>query len=225
MFAREYEIGATTAATQGSAQDSTGPPSDIIWRGCGLASIVAGVLLVAGHLFDFGSPVGTGAVVGKSSILAAHLLLVLALVGIYAAQVARMRLLGHLGMVLSVLGTALVSGVVLVEIAGASGAEVEAVLAGGVAGMLATLAGLAFFVGLIMFGVATMRAAVFPRWAGLLLIVGDLVFAAGTSAGTAAPVFTVGGALFTCAGFVWLGLPLIAGASSSARRDMPRSKG
>jgi hypothetical protein len=217
MFAREYGIGTTAVTTQAHVEDATASASTSIWLGSGLTSIVAGALLVAGHLFDFGSPVGTGAVIGKSFILVAHLLTVLALLGIYTAQVARMRLVGHVGMVLSVLGTALVSGVVLVEIAGASGAEVDAVLAGGVAGMLATLAGLAFFVGLILFGIATMRAAVFPRWAGLLLIVGDLVFAASTSAGTAAPIFTFGGAVLTCAGFVWLGLTVMARARSAGR--------
>ncbi len=217
MFAREYGIGTTAVTTQAHQEDFTASASPSIWLGSGLTSIVAGVLLVAGHLFDFSSPVGTGAVIGKSFILVAHLLTVLALLGIYTAQVARMRLVGHVGMVLSVLGTALVSGVVLVEIAGASGAEVDAVLAGGVAGMLATLAGLAFFVGLILFGIATMRAAVFPRWAGLLLIVGDLVFAASTSAGTAAPIFTFGGAVLTCAGFVWLGLTVMARARSAGR--------
>jgi hypothetical protein len=84
-------------------------------------------------------------------------------------------------MVLGVAGTTLVSGVVLVEMAGASGANVEAVLGGGLAGTLAFLGGLAFFFGLILFGAATMRAGVFPRWAGLLLIVGDVVFGAGIS--------------------------------------------
>ncbi len=217
MFAREYGIGATAETMHERTQNSMASASSSIWLGSGLTSILAGALLVAGHLFDFGSPVGVGAVIGKSFILISHLLMVLALVGIYAAQVTRMRLVGHLGMTLSVLGTALVSGVVLVELAGASGVEVEAVLAGGVAGMLATLAGMAFFVGLILFGIATMRAAVFPRWAGLLLIVGDLVFAASTSAGTAAPIFTIGGAVLTCAGFVWLGVR-VASRIRSVRR-------
>ena len=76
-------------------------------------------------------------------------------------------------MVLSVVGTTLVSGVVLVEIAGASGAGVENVLEAGLSGALALLGGLAFLIGLILFGAATMRAGVFPRWAGPLLIVGD----------------------------------------------------
>jgi hypothetical protein len=165
-----------------------------------------------GHLVDGGAAGAGTTVTGLSMVLAAHLLMVLALVGIYAAQASRMRLIGLLGMILSVLGTALVSGVVLVEMAGAGGATIEDVLARGVAGMLAMLAGLGFFVGLLLFAIATMRARVFPRAAALLLIAGDLVFAAASSASTAAPYLIIGGANLTGAGFVWLGLLLVARA-------------
>jgi len=40
------------------------------------------------------------------------------------------------------------------------------VLGAGLTGALALLGGLAFLIGLILFGIATMRAGVFPRWAG-----------------------------------------------------------
>src|SRR5215208_4746763 len=72
----------------------------------GLASIVAGVLLLLGHVLT-------------SSVLAAHILLVFALVALYAAQVERSGSPGVFGMVLSVIGTTL-----------ASGADVEAVTGG-----------------------------------------------------------------------------------------------
>jgi hypothetical protein len=111
-------------------------------------------------------------------------------------------------MILSVLGTALVSCVVLVEIAGAGGTAVENVLAGGIAGMLAPLAGLGFFVGWLLFALGTMRARAFPRGAGLLVMVGDLVFGARSTAGVAAPLLVIGGAILTGAGFIWLGLLL-----------------
>jgi hypothetical protein len=182
--------------------------------GGGLASAAAGILLLVGHLLDLGGDPEYGTVLGSSSVLAAHVVLVFALVGLYAAQAERSGLLGSLGMVLSVVGTILVSGVVLVEIAGASGAEVEDVLGAGLSAALVLLGGLAFLIGLILFGVATMRAGVFPRWAGLLLIVGDVVFGAGGFAGAAATIFEVVGALITCAAFVWLGLSLLSGASS-----------
>ena len=71
-------------------------------------------------------------------------------------------------------------------------------------------------IGLILFGVATMQAGVFPRWAGLLLIVGDVVFGAGSSAGAAATILEIVGALITCAALVWLGLSLLSGRGTSA---------
>jgi hypothetical protein len=121
-------------------------------------------------------------------------------------------------MVLGVAGTTLVCGVVLVEIAGAAGAEVEAVLGAGLPAALALLAGLAFLVGMILFGLTTMRAGVFPRWAGLLLIAGDLVFGLGSFAGSAATVFEILGAAITCAALVWLGASLLAGSGAMAGR-------
>ena len=190
------------------------PSSNLIWRGGGLASAAAGLLLLLGHLLDLGGNSQYGTVLGGSLVLAAHVLLVFGLVALYAVQVEQGGLLGGLGMVLGVVGTTLVSGVVLVEIAGASGAEVEDVLGAGLSAALVLLGGLAFLIGLILFGVATMGAGVFPRWAGLLLIVGDVVFGAGGFAGAAATIFEVVGVLITCAAFVWLGLSLLSEASS-----------
>lgn len=103
----------------------------------------------------------------------------------------------------------------MVEIAGASGAEVENVLGAGLPGTLALLGGLAFLIGLIVFGAATMRAGVFPRWAGLLLIVGDVVFGLGSFAGSAATIFEIVGALITCVALLWLGLSLLSGGATS----------
>jgi hypothetical protein len=191
--------------------------SNLVRTGGGLASVAAGILLLLGHLLDLGGDSAYGTVLGGVLVLAAHVLLVFALVGLYAAQAERSGLLGSLGMVLGVVGTILVSGVVLVEIAGASGADVEDVLGTGLPAALALLAGLAFLVGLMLFGVATMRAGIFPRWAGLLLIAGDVVFGAGGFAGAAATHFEVVGALITCAAFVWLGLSGASGGMPSGR--------
>jgi hypothetical protein len=108
--------------------------------------------------------------------------------------------------------------VVLVEIAGASGVEVDVVPGASIPGALALLGGLAFLIGLILFGVATMRAGVFPRWAGLLLILGDVVFGLGSFAGSAATIFEILGAAVTCAALVWLGFSLLSGGDASARQ-------
>jgi hypothetical protein len=196
--------------------------SNLIWRGGGLASAAAGLLLLLGHLFDLGGNSEYGTVLGGSLVLTAHVVLVFGLVALYAAQVEQSGLLGGLGMVLGVVGTTLVSGVVLVEIAGASGAEVENVLGAGLPGALALLGGLAFLIGLILFGAATMRAGVFPRWAAILLIVGDVVFGLGSFAGSAAPIFEIVGASITCVALVWLGLSLLSGGAASAAGQLTR---
>jgi hypothetical protein len=158
---------------------------NLVRTGGGIVSAAAGPLLLVSHLLDLGGDTEYGTVLGGILVLAAHVALVFALVALYAAQAERSGLLGSLGMVLGVVGTTLVSGVVLVEIAGASGAAVDVVLATGLPSALAVLGGWAFLIGLIVFGIATMRAGVLPRWAGLLLIVGDVVFGAASFAGAA----------------------------------------
>jgi hypothetical protein len=77
---------------------------------------------------------------------------------------------------------------------------------------------LAFLIGLILFGIATMRAGVLPRWAGPLLILGDVVFAVGTFAGSAALIVEVVGAAITCAAFVWLGVALLSTGEDQLQR-------
>lgn len=195
--------------------------SNLVRLGGGLTSAAAGILLLVGHVLNLGGDPQYGTVLGSLSVLTGHVLLVFALVALYAAQAEQSNLLGTLGMVLSVAGTTLASGVILVEIAGASGAEVGAVLGAGLTGALALLGGFAFLIGLIMIGVATMRAGVFSYWAGLLLIVGDVVFGAASFAGAASLIVEVVGALITCAAFVWLGLALLSGARSGASVGRP----
>ena len=194
------------------------PSSNLVRTGGGLASAAAGILLLLGHLLDLGGDPQYGTVLGGTLVLAAHLALVFALVALWAAQDEPSGTLGLLGMVLGVGGTTLVCGVVLVEIAGASGAEVESVLGAGLPAALALLAGLVFLVGLILFGAATMRAVVFPRLAGLLLIAGDVVFGLGSFAGSAATIFEILGAAITCAALVWLGASLLSGSGATAGR-------
>ena len=81
---------------------------NLVRTGGGLASAVAGVLLLLGHLFDLGGDPEYGTVLGGTLVLAAHVVLVFALVALYAAQAEQSGLLGSLGMVPSVVGTTLV---------------------------------------------------------------------------------------------------------------------
>src|SRR3712207_3792703 len=99
--------------------------SNLVRLGGGLTSAAAGILLLVGHLLNLGGDPEYGTVLGSSSVLTAHVQLVFTLVALYAAQAEQSGLSGGLGMALSVIGTTtLASGVILVEIAGASGVEV-----------------------------------------------------------------------------------------------------
>jgi hypothetical protein len=222
---RAVFIGCTTLAqdAQGhaNAEGELMSSSNLVRLGGGLTSVAAGILLPVGHLLNLGGDPEYGTVVGSLAVLTAHVLLVFALVALYAVQAERIGLLGTLGMFLSVVGTTLASGVILVEIAGASGAQIGTVLEAGVTGVLALLAGLTFLIGLILLGGATTRAGVLPYGAGLLLIAGDVVFGASSFAGAASLAFEVIGALITCAAFVWLGLALLSGRRSSAPAGQP----
>jgi hypothetical protein len=188
--------------------------SNLLRQGGGLSSIVAGVLLLVGYILNLGGDTEYSTVLGETLVLIAQVLLVFALVALWAVQPDQSDYLGALGMVLSVIGTTLVCGVVLVEIAGASG--VEAVTGAGLSGGLSLLGGLAFLIGLILFGIATMQAGVFPRWAAILLIIGDVVFGAASFSGSTALIIEVIGALITCLAFVWLGLALLSGSATTA---------
>jgi hypothetical protein len=192
--------------------------SEAIRWGGGLTSVAAGLLLLLGHTVNLGGDPEYGTVLGEALVLSAHALLVFALVALWAIQAERSGSLAALGMVLSVLGTTLNCAAVLAEIAGASGADVEAVVGQGVSGTITLLGGLAFLIGLILFGVAIMRARVLPRWLGPLLILGDVVFAVGTFAGSAALIVEVLGALITCTAFVWLGLALLSASDTPVQR-------
>ena len=181
----------------------------LVRTGGGLACIGAGALLFFGHLTSLGGDPTYGTVLGSSLVLAAHTLLIFALVALYAAHAEQEPLLSGLALVLGVIGTTLNCAAIFVEIAGVDGAEVAPVLTSGLTGTLTLLGGLAFVIALILFGVAIMRAHVLPRWAGLLLIVGDIVFAAGSFAGSAQPLVYVAGAALTGGAFVWLGAGLL----------------
>lgn len=60
-----------------------------------------GPLLLLGHILDLGGDPEYGTVLGGSLVLTAHVVLVFALVALYAAQAEQRGLLGSLGMVLT----------------------------------------------------------------------------------------------------------------------------
>jgi len=160
-------------------------------RLAGLLSVAAGVLLVVTQLlFSLmfvvadGDPVRRArsplvGVNGLLTLLAVYLLL-LGLVGLYARQAAASGTLGLVGFLVAVLGTMLLAGAWWLEAFAVPWAVLKApaLVAATPTGRL--LAGRSvsfgvFALGWVLFGLASLRARVFPRDAALLLIIGGVI--------------------------------------------------
>jgi hypothetical protein len=145
-----------------------------------------------------------------------NLLLLLGLIGLYGRQAEKTGWLGLLGFVLAFIGVTLESGgnygsVTLMPYLAANVPDAITTmmnLAPNVAPVAAIIFGLTMMasraLGFVLFGLATLRANVLPRWAGLLLSIGVLLaFGSGVSpliGGVAAAIFGLG--------LVWLGYAL-----------------
>ena len=189
-------------------------------RWSGLISILAGVLYALGAILH---PVGEDiAAYTNPNWVTAHLvywvssiLMLFSLVGLYARQVEKTRWLGLVGFVLAFIGTAFVGSIffmvstVVPLIAAETPALFDRAATPPTGAVLLVVLG--FSLGYILFGVATMRAGVLPRWSGLLLIVGVSLFMI-----SEAPLFdrtlshlivTVGDGVFGL-GLAWMGYAL-----------------
>ena len=139
-----------------------------LMRWSGMAAILAGVLLIVSMLL-------TELVAEGFFYLFAlvFLLLAVALPGLHARQAGRSGLLGRIGFVAALIGA--VAFVVLLAVVGVAetffGFDPDA---SDVVGLVLFVAFIAFMVGIVLFGIATARAGVFPPAAGLLLALGLL---------------------------------------------------
>lgn len=121
--------------------------------------------------------------------LMAVLLIMLGLPGLYASQAERAGVLGLVGTVVVFFGTALlevshniIDSMVrpaLATIPGAApvlakGGPLDSAMEAGPLGMIVAVGGPLFLLGLIVLGIATIRAGVLPRWVGALPIVAAL---------------------------------------------------
>ncbi len=111
--------------------------------------------------------------------LLAMALLLIGLVALFARQAEAFGALGLTGFVLALLGTTLAAGAawsqvfVVPRLAEVAPAVADQGAGSVLAGFL--LSFLLFGVGWLVFGVATLRTRVFPRWAVILLIVGAVI--------------------------------------------------
>ncbi len=171
----------------------------------GITSVISGLFLAIAHLINLLGGSENGTVLGQSLVLIAHLGLCFAFIGLFEAQGKSNGLLGTLGMVFGMIGTIFVTAVVFVEIAGASGVNVDQIFNEGVSGIIYMVGPLLFVIGLILVGISVMKEGILPRIGGLCLIVGTFVFAlASLIPSFEAFISFIGGAI-TGIGFVWLG--------------------
>jgi len=212
-------------------------PAKLI-RWSGLISLLAGVLYA---LAAFLHPVGEDlAAITSPKWVPAHLvywvsviLMQLGLVGLYARQVEKAGWLGLAGFVLAFIGTGFVEIILFMvsTIIPFLAAEAPTNFAQVMTPppFWAPVFIMGFGLGYILFGVATMRAGVLPRWSGLLLIIGVSFFMI-----SEAPLFdptlshvivTIGDVVFGM-GLAWAGYALWSsrGLVAPSSSGMGRSK-
>lgn len=176
----------------------------------GIGALAGGGFLLAGHLLNVvgGDPAGTAA--GKTLVLAGHVVLVFAFVGLYSYQQRQEAApVGQAGMLLGTVGTVLVSAIVFVEIAETTGVDTTPVFEAAGTTLIYTVGPLVFVLGMLLVGGSILRRTDLPRAGGALLIAGTAVFAAASAVPDVAAVLTLLGAALTAGGFGWLGVTLL----------------
>ena len=190
-------------------------PSSTLLRWAGLAAVLGGVLFVLVNIGDvvllFLAPGPSGFSdaalilfsIQPASALLGGVLLGLGLVGLYIYQSQATDTVGLIGFLMAFLGTTLMQGIVW--------------------------AALLAYLGLALFGVATLQAGVYPRIAATLLIIGAAisgVASAYTTVGFGGSilVYTGSGAgIILDAAIVWLGFSLFKKRDEEVQRSTQAS--
>jgi hypothetical protein len=152
----------------------------------GLVSVFAGALIALAEILH---PAGEDLVAVHSPLWTpAHmvwwfgvLLLQFGLIGLYARHAEKVGWLGLTGFVLTFFGAGLTAGILFLQsavplIASRSSLIAYELLYGPPAVVIVNE--VSFGGGIVLFAVATMRARVYPRWAGLLVIYGIALYLA-----------------------------------------------
>ncbi len=148
--------------------------STTLYRLSGIVVLLGGVFAIIGALLEAPSAPGTPLwIPGTWFSLGGSLLILLGWPGLYLRQAGKAGRLGLLGFVLSFVAL-LILGIGF----GTIDTFVSQVLAGegSMPALLGfeLLGGLLLVVGPLLFGIATLRASVFPRWVAIILIVGSI---------------------------------------------------
>src|SRR5215469_10791602 len=152
-----------------------------LYRASGLALLLGAVLVIIGLPSSFVFPPDSPLTLAMIGVWTSGVVLVqLGLPGIVARQASRAGWLGFAGFILMFSGGfLLISFFAVLDLTIFPWLDVQApqlsaqfFTANSAVNMYAAVASSLFGVGGVLLGIATMRARVFPRWAGLLLIVG-----------------------------------------------------
>jgi len=185
----------------------------------GAAILGAAILYGIGNLIYFlnGQPNGPIESVVWISFVG-DTLLVLGLGALYARQAQRAGILGLVGYVLPVVATMLFVGNYAVTLGVTAGAITNEQIAQVPAYTLLTpIMPWLWFAGLIVLGFSIYRAGVFPKYAGVLLMVMAILQQLTGTLPFVIPVFAVLGT----AVWGWLGWALLRGNNAVAREPMP----
>jgi hypothetical protein len=194
--------------------------STTLYRLSGISLLIGSVLAIVGGILGIFSsdPASTMAIAGSLIQFVGATLGLLGLPGMYAKQAQRAGVLGLIGtalmfcyiLILGTFGSAL-NAIVLPFIATHAPAIVQSTPAG--LDLFFTIGGVLGAAGGISLGLATIRASVLPRWAGVLLM-GSVIQLIGDF--FQSPIAHLGFVLVMI-GFAWLGAALV----SSKRQDTP----
>jgi hypothetical protein len=189
--------------------------------------------------------IASGAVLGGNFVLIAHVLLIFAFMALYRGQARRSGVLGVLGMAMGIIGTTLVVIIVFVTTAGAYSVQ-ESPSNGNVAPVRSTIPTAVgwilqswptasvllvppfFAIGLILFGIAMVRAGRFSTWAGGLLVLGGALaflgcpasygYACSVTFGGGAHIVFVLGTVIVGVSFAWLGWEILSSRGEEAQQ-------
>ena len=192
-----------------------------LFRWCGMALIAGGVLMVVATVLHPSHETATTIVASEPRLVAAHvvytlawLLVLLGLPGLYAAQRGGMGRLGLVGFLSAFAGTYLIAvtgnfGFLAPVLAKQSPAVLDSISHYSPVVIINGLAAILFMIGYVLFGVAMIRTATLPRWAGILVAVGApahlLGFGIAQLVSTAAWPIAILGSASLGAGLAWSG--------------------
>jgi hypothetical protein len=180
-----------------------------LYRWSGFTGIAAGVFNVIVELL----PVQ----IGQALDLLVNTVGLWVLAALYLRQREASGALGLLAYGIQSFGMALVIGFLFTQafVLGGMDAAQRAALLAGPAGLVTVIALAIVTLGAILFGIATWRAGIFPKWAALLLAIGFVLAPIGAAA---TPILKLIGEAVLSAGLIGLSYALFSGARTQVEQ-------